>query len=217
MNTEIQQAAQAVWDYHRLGHALESADLIFVLGSHDLRVAEHAADLFHRGLAPRVVLSGGFGVRKESPWVKSEAEMFAEVMRARGVPEPALLLESRSTNTGENVRFTRELLAARGLAVQSVIAVQKPYMERRTFATIRQQWPEVALRVSAPPLDFAAYCDSTIPVRDIIEFMVGDLQRIMEYPKLGFMIPQEVPGHVLAAYETLVAAGFDRHLLKGAA
>jgi uncharacterized SAM-binding protein YcdF (DUF218 family) len=213
VNADIQAAAQIVWDYHRLGHVLEPADLIFVLGSHDLRVAEHAADLFHRGLAPRVVLSGGFGVRQASPWTKSEAEMFAEVMQHRGVPATALLLEPRSTNTGENVRFTRELLAARGLAVQSVIAVQKPYMERRMFATIRQQWPEVTLRVSSPALDFAAYCDSTIPIRDIIEFMVGDLQRIMEYPKLGFMISQEVPGRVVEAYETLVIAGFTGHLI----
>jgi uncharacterized SAM-binding protein YcdF (DUF218 family) len=213
VNADIQAAAQIIWDYHRLGHVLEPADLLFVLGSHDLRVAEHAADLFHRGLAPRVVLSGGFGVRQASPWAKSEAEMFAEVMRHRGVPAAAMLLEPRSTNTGENVRFTRELLAARGITVCSVIAVQKPYMERRTFATIRRQWPEVALRVSSPPLDFATYCDSTIPIRDIIEFMVGDLQRIMEYPKLGFMIPLEVPDRVLAAYEALVTAGFTRHLI----
>lgn len=214
MNAELKQAAQVVWDFHRLGHTLAPADLLFVLGSHDLRVAEHAADLFQRKLAPRVVLSGGFGVRKASPWEQSEAEMFAEVMRQRGVPESAMLLESRSTNTGENVRFTRELLAAHGIAVRSVIAVQKPYMERRTFATIRKQWPEVALRVSSPPLDFAAYCDSAIPLRDIVEFMVGDLQRIVEYPKLGFMIPQEVPSPVRAAFEQLVAAGYTRHLIN---
>jgi uncharacterized SAM-binding protein YcdF (DUF218 family) len=136
------------------------------------------------------------------------------VMCQRGVPESAVLLESRSTNTGENVRFTRELLAEQGMAVQSVIAVQKPYMERRTFATILKQWPEVALQVSSPPLDFEAYCDSTIPLRDIIEFMVGDLQRIIEYPKFGFMIPQDVPQVVMQAYENLVTAGFDNHLIQ---
>lgn len=214
MNAEVHQSAQTVWDYHRLGHELEPADLLIVLGSHDLRVAEHAADLFHRQLAPRVVLSGGIGTRLAGLWARPEAEIFAEVMRARGVPESALLLESRSTNTGENVRFTRELLAARGLVVQSVIAVQKPYMERRTYATIRKQWPDVALRVSSPPLTFAAYCDSTLPLREIIEFMVGDLQRIIEYPKLGFMIPQDVPEVVMQAYEKLVAAGFDKHLIQ---
>ena len=213
MTSEIQRAAQVVWNYHRLAHQLEPADLLFVLGSHDLRVAEHAADLFHRKLAPRVVLSGGIGTRLAGPWVRPEAEMFAEVMRARGVPESALLLETRSTNTGENVRFTRELLAEQGLSVRSVIAVQKPYMERRTFATIRKQWPDVALLISSPPLTFEAYCDSTIPVREIVEFMVGDLQRIMEYPRLGFMIPQEVPEAVRRAYDVLVAAGFTSHLI----
>ena len=214
MNDEIRQAAQIVWDYHLLGHTLEKADLIFVLGSHDLRVAEHAADLFHRGLAPHVVLSGGLGRLTGGIWSRPEAEMFAEVMLARGVPESVLALECRSTNTGENVRFTRQLITERGIEVKSVIAVQKPYMERRTFATIRKQWPEVALQVSSPSLDFAAYCNSTIPVQEVVDVMVGDLQRIMEYPQSGFMIPQLVTDDVRRAYEILVAAGFTHHLIN---
>ena len=214
LNAEIQQAAQVVWDYHRLGHTLVPADLIFVLGSHDLRVAEHAADLFHRGLAPRVVLSGGLGRLTAETWARTEAETFAEVMRQRGVPETVLLLESRSTNTGENVRFTRQLLAERGVAVQSIIAVQKPYMERRAFATIRKQWPEVALRVSSPPIEFRHYPTDAIPLDEVIHIMVGDLNRIIEYPRLGFMIPQPVPDTVRHAYERLVAAGFTRHRIN---
>ena len=87
-------------------------------------------------------------------------------------------------------------------------------MERRAFATIRQQWPEVAVRVSSPPLEFAAYGHANMPTEEVIHIMVGDLQRILEYPRLGFMIPQEVPGNVLLAYDLLVAAGFTRHLLK---
>ena len=214
MNTEIQQAALTVWNYHRLGHTLEPADLIFVLGSHDLRVARHAADLFHRGLAPRVVLSGGLGRLTAEAWTRSEAEMFAEVLRARGVPDSAFLLEDRSTNTGENIRFTRELLDRRGIEVRSIIAVQKPYMERRAFATIRKQWPEVAVRLSSPPLEFADYGNAEISIQEVIHIMVGDLQRIMEYPRLGFMIPQTVPDNVQQAYEFLVAAGFTRHLIN---
>ena len=214
MKAELQLAAQAVWNYHRLGHVLEPADLIFVLGSHDLRVAEHAADLYHRRLALRVVLSGGLGRLTAGNWTRSEAEMFAEVLRSRGVPDSALRLEKCSTNTGENIRFTRELLARQGIAVRSLIAVQKPYMERRAFATIRQQWPEVAVRVSSPPLEFADYGSDIIPIEEVIHIMVGDLQRILEYPRLGFMIPQAVPDNVRQAYDFLVAAGFTRHLLK---
>jgi len=43
--------------------------------------------------------------------------------------------------------------------------------------------------------------------------MVGDLQRIREYPRMGFQIEQEIPAEVRAAYEALVAAGYDRHLI----
>ena len=213
LSPEMKAAAGVVWDYHRLGQALEPADLIFVLGSHDLRVAGHAADLFHRGLAPLVILSGGLGRLTAGTWVRSEAEMFAGVLRARGVPDSAVLLEDRSTNTGENIRFTRQLLAACQREVHSLIAVQKPYMERRAFATLRQQWPEVAVRVSSPPLALENYASAGIPIAEVIHIMVGDLQRILEYPRLGFMIPQEVPVEVRRAYDFLVAAGFTHHLL----
>ena len=74
--------------------------------------------------------------------------MFAEVLRARGVPDSALLLEDRSTNTGENIRFTRELLARRGLEVKSVTAVQKPY--RRGAAGVCRHSETVAGSVGAP-------------------------------------------------------------------
>jgi uncharacterized SAM-binding protein YcdF (DUF218 family) len=213
LNAEIFQAAQIVWNYHRLDHKLEPVDLIFVLGSHDLRVAQHAADLFHRGLAPRVVLSGGLGRLTANVWPRPEAEMFATVLRERGVPETALLLESRSTNTGENIQFTRQLLAECGLTVRSIIGVQKPYMQRRAFASIRKQWPEAELRMSSPPIEFAHYGNADIPLYEVVQIMVGDLQRVMEYPKLGFAIPQEVPAHVMNAYQQLVTAGFTDHLI----
>jgi hypothetical protein len=44
--------------------------------------------------------------------------------------------------------------------------------------------------------------------------MVGDLQRIREYPARGFQIPQDIPDDVWDAYEQLVRAGYDRHLMK---
>ena len=213
LNAELQLAAQEVWNYHRLRHSLEPSDLILVLGSHDLRVAGHAADLFHRGLAPIVVLSGGLGRLTHGNWTRTEAEMFADVLHTRGVPDSACILESRSTNTGENIGFTRQLLAKRGMHVHSIIAVQKPYMERRAFATMRKQWPEVAVRLSSPPLGLEDYGNELIPLEEVIHIMVGDLQRILEYPRLGFMIPQAVPPSVLRAYDALVAAGFTRHLL----
>jgi uncharacterized SAM-binding protein YcdF (DUF218 family) len=213
MNPEIKRAAELLWDYAHVGHRLEPADFIFVLGSHDLRVAGYAADLFYRGLAPRVVLSGGLGRLTDTMWTRPEAEVFAEVLRGRGVPDSALLLETRATNTGENIRYTRQLLAERGLAVRSAIVVQKPYMERRAFAALRQQWPELAISVTSPPGDFGSYPTPAILADEVVHIMVGDFQRIMEYPRMGFAIPQAIPAQVLNAYELLVRAGYTGHLL----
>ena len=43
--------------------------------------------------------------------------------------------------------------------------------------------------------------------------MVSDLQRIKEYPAVGFQIEQTIPADVWAAYEALVAMGYRQHLL----
>ncbi|RZU34720.1 hypothetical protein EV284_4319 [Streptomyces sp. BK022] len=43
--------------------------------------------------------------------------------------------------------------------------------------------------------------------------LVGDLQRIIEYPKLGFAVEQEVPEDVWEAYESLVRDGFTTRLI----
>jgi uncharacterized SAM-binding protein YcdF (DUF218 family) len=208
----IDDAIRRVWDYHQMRHELTPSDAIFALGSHDLRVAERAGDLFQQGLAPRVICSGGYGHLTRHRFTEPEADLFARVLRERGVPAAAILVENRSSNTGENVIFTRQLLAAAGLTVRSVIAVQKPYMERRTYATLRQQWPEVRVQATSPRLSFEAYC-AALPREEVIHIMVGDLQRILVYPERGFMIPQEVPAEVMAAFEILVSAGYRHHLL----
>ena len=213
MTQEITNAAQVVWDYHLLNHDLTPADTIWVLGSHDLRVADRSAELYHAGMAPMVIMSGGLGNFTEGVFEKPEADLLAERAIELKVPAENILIENKSTNTGENVTFTRKLLRSKNLPVNSVIAVQKPYMERRTFATIGAQWPELDVQVTSPKLDFDAYC-TDIPRDQVISIMVGDLQRIMEYPKRGFMLEQEVPQSVSDAMRCLIEAGYDSHLLR---
>ena len=130
-----------------------------------------------------------------------------------GVPRERILTETRSTNTGENVDFSRQLLAARGLHPRKVIAVQKPYMGRRTQATFARRWPELEVIVTSPRLGFDAYTSGAVPRDDVIHVMVGDLQRLIVYARRGFSAPVEVPPPVLAAFDRLVAAGFTRRLL----
>ena len=210
---EIDQSAKVIWDYHRLSHALKKADCIFVLGSHDPRVAEYAVDLLLKGYAPFIIFSGGFGNFTRGVFQKPEAEVFAEIAIRRGIPAEKILIENASTNTGENIAFTKSLLAARGRDFNSFILVQKPFMERRAYATFKRVWPEKDCIVTSPPISYENYPNSEVSKDALINIMVGDLQRIKVYPEKGFQIHQEIPDGVWDAYEKLIVSGYTKHLI----
>lgn len=211
---EIDILAKIIWDYHHVNHQLKKADCLFVLGSHDIRVAEYAADLFLQGYAQYIIFSGGLGNLTVDIFKKPEAEIFSDIAFAKGVPKDKIIIENKSTNTGENVQFTKEILKQKGLDFNSFILVQKPYMERRTYATFKKMWPEKEFTVTSPQIDFANYPNGEISEERVINIMVGDLQRIKVYPERGFQIFQEIPRNVWRAYEKLVDAGFTTHLVK---
>src|ERR1043166_8379777 len=115
MDDQIQPLAEKLWNYHRLNHRLEPADAILVLCSHDERVAERGAQLFLEGWAPLLIFSGGRGAITARLWNEPEAEPFPRIAVALNVPPANIPAEPNSTNTGENIRFTKQLLAERGL------------------------------------------------------------------------------------------------------
>lgn len=211
---EIFSLAQILWDFHHVNHQLAKADCILALGSHDLRVAHRAADLYLEGWAPLVIMSGGLGNFTKNIWKDTEADQFAVIAIQRGVPGDNILIENTSTNTGENILFTQELLEQKGLNPQSFIVVQKPYMERRSYATFKKHWPGKKLLVTSPQIPFDAYATGAIPLEKVINIMTGDLQRIKLYPAKGFQVYQEIPPEVWDAYEKLINSGFNEHLVE---
>ena len=218
MNDRARALVQKVWDYHRLNHQLAPADVIVVLCSHDDSVAARGAELWLAGWAPLLVYSGGLGAITRHMWTEPEADRFARVAVEMGVPAERLLIENRSTNTGENVRFTREVLAAKGIDPARLILVQKPYMERRSYATFHKVWPGKDVVVTSPQASFdeylARYSNAALSADEVVSIMAGDLQRIRLYPQLGFQIEQDIPGEVWEAFEELVSLGYDDRLLR---
>ncbi|GAB3878151.1 YdcF family protein [Microbispora bryophytorum] len=207
------QQAKLIWDYHQMHHALRPCDVAIGLGSHDLGVAAFSAELYHQGLFPRLVFTGGNSPTTLARFPRGEAVHFREHALSLGVPDEAILLEPNATNTGENITFSRKVLATAGLHPQSVLLISKPYMERRSFATARKLWPEIEIICASEPLALDDYVKAIGDDKLVIDMLVGDLQRVIEYPKLGFAIPQEIPEVVHAAYEALIRAGFDSRLL----
>ena len=210
---DILELARTLWDYHHMQHTPAPSDCILVLGSHDLRVADRAAELYLQGYAPLVVFSGGLGNLTSEIWTTPEADQFAQIAMNKGVPRSAILIENKSTNTGENILFSQKLLEQHHLDPGSFLVVQKPYMERRSYATFKKHWPDKKILVTSPQLSFDQYPTTDIPVEKVINIMVGDLQRIRIYPEKGFQIYQEMPEEVWRAAVKLMEAGFNQCLI----
>jgi uncharacterized SAM-binding protein YcdF (DUF218 family) len=218
MDARTRQLALRIWDYHRMHARLAAADVILVLCSHDTSVAVRGAQLWLDGWAPLLIFSGGLGGITKRLWTEPEADRFARIAIEMGVPAGQILIENQSTNTGENVRFTQQLLEQKGVDPARLILVQKPYMERRSYATFHKVWPGKEVVVTSPQVGFdeylARYSNEALSADEVVGIMVGDLQRIREYPAKGFQIEQEIPEDVWAAFEVLVAAGYDTHLIR---
>lgn len=207
------KGAQLIWDYHQMRHQLRPVDVGIGLGSHDLGVATFAAQLYQRALFRTLVFTGANSRTTAARFPRGEAVQYREHTIGLGVPASDVLVEPRATNTGQNLVFTRELLAGRADPVGSVLLISKPYMERRAFATCQKVWPDVEVICASEPIELADYIDGIGNPRLVLDMLVGDLQRVIEYPALGFATEQEVSNNVRDAYERLVDAGYTSRLM----
>jgi len=214
----IDYYGKIVWDYHKLNQKTKKVEIILGLGSHDLYVARRCAELFLKGYGDNIIFTGGFGRITKNIWNMTEGEKFAEVAIDMGVPKNKIIIENKASNTGENISKTKKILKNLDLYPSSFLIVDKPYRERRTFATIKKQWPEIDFIITSPQYSYEEYCEfysqGEISKDEFICIMVGDLQRIDLYGKNGFQIEQEIPDKVWNAYNHLVSLKYDKHLCK---
>ncbi|MEJ5336132.1 MAG: YdcF family protein [Thermus sp.] len=83
-----------------------------------------ALELYRKGVAPRIAVTGG-----KAPGDRlSEGEVGCRYLRARGVPEEALLCEGKSQNTFENLLFLKGRVQGRLLLVTDA-----PHLPRALF------------------------------------------------------------------------------------
>ncbi len=211
---EIDAAAKIIWDYMHMHQELKKADCIFVLCSYDRRVGRYAADLFLKGYAPYILFSGGLTEETKKRFSKSEAETFADIAIACGVPHEKIIVENQSTHTADNIVYSKKILQERGLNFHSFILVQKPSNERRTYATFKQWWPDKECVVTSPPISYEDYPNEEISRDLMINNMVGDFQRIGVYAERGWLIPQEISDEAWGAYQKLVEWGYSQYLVK---
>jgi len=212
------ELAKILWNYLYLGEEIRKCDCILGLGCYDLHIPEKCAQLYHDGYGSFIIFTGGLGKCTNGVFKKSEAEVFRDIAINLGVPKDKILIENKSTNTGDNFRFTKALIEEKRLNVHSYLIVQKPYMERRAYAAFKAILPTEECSVTSPDISFESYFkeyeDSNGSIKELLCVMVGDLQRMKVYPSKGWQIEQDIPITVWSAYEELVSMGYDKYVIK---
>lgn len=215
---EFMEPLQILWDYLGMHQAPEKADCIVGFGNFNTNIARRAAELYCQGYASKVLFTGGLGRNTAGLLPEPEAVRFARVAMACGVPEADILMETQSTNTAENILFTRRLLEERGIPHSHILGVHQPFMERRIFAAMGVYWPEPRFTVTSPQVTIPEYLEDAkkqgVTENAAVSVIVGDFQRMDLYAKKGYQIPQEIPEEAWAAFRQLVALGYDKQLAK---
>lgn len=187
--------ARWIRDYMFIEPPVGPANIGFVFGTphHTDAHADRAADLWHRGLVPRFIVSGG--VRTDQGGI--EATEIAAKMMARGVPREAILLETAATNTGENVRNSLPILEREtpgGLAaIGSVLAVGKIYAARRYLMTLNAHLPGRQLSI-APVNNFSVPPARWTEDPAFLRLGVAEWNKVWRYKQKGFIREIDLSG-----------------------
>ena len=202
--------ARILWDWQSAHEEPGPADAALGLGSYDVRVADRCVELFRAGRVRLVCFTGASGNFTEGRFPRGEAHAFADRARALGLPEEVLIIEPAARNTADNIRLSRPLLEARG--VRSIIVVAKPNMLARGRATLPVHWPEVRAGFAAARVSFAEDLAPGRTVRDLVEELVGDAERLRVYPERGWQARVTIPVEVEKAVGELIGRGYGGHL-----
>ena len=215
---EFLKPLQVIWEYLGMHQMPEKADCIVGFGNFNDHIARRAAQLYKEGYAPKVLFTGGVGRNTDGLFTEPEAVRFARVAMECGVPEEDIILEPESTNTRENIEFTRRKLEELQLPHGKILGVHQPFMERRICAAMGVYWPEQAFLVTSPQVTIPEYLEAAleqgISQDASVSVIVGDFQRMDLYAKLGYQLPQDIPQSAWDAFHALVAMGYDKQLAK---
>jgi uncharacterized SAM-binding protein YcdF (DUF218 family) len=99
---------------------------------------EYGVQLYRRGLAPRLILSGG----RRTPHRPSCAPRMKALAEQLGVSPDQMIVEDRSSRTSENAREVAQLL--RGFAIREVLLVTGPLHMRRARLCFEKHGVRVA-------------------------------------------------------------------------
>lgn len=214
---EIVNNLKILWDYMVLNQPINKCDIIIGCGCSNRDIPVKCAELYKKGYAPKILFAGGFGKITKDEFAQTEAEIYKDIALKNGVPESDILLETKSTNTGDNFRFANKILKENNIDAKKILIVHKKLNERRTLSTAKAILPDKVLFITSPDMTFEDFIKSLEQnkekIENIISVLVGDIQRIVIYPQFGWQIENEIPKKVIDSYNYLKKLGYSKYIL----
>ncbi|MFH1078466.1 MAG: YdcF family protein [Patescibacteria group bacterium] len=135
-----QREIQRITKYIFLDSAPKHADLALVFGTRHQQAIDKVYALYSEGLTSNILVSGGINRITG----RNEADEMHRKLLTMGVRQEHILLENRSTNTLENVLFSKKIIEDHtGFKnIDSIIAVVKHYHSRRALMTLTKHFPK---------------------------------------------------------------------------
>ncbi len=219
MDNIEKEALKTIWNYMVLNQELTKCDLIIGCGCYDKQIPVLCAELLKAGYAPKIIFTGGLGKITQELFPKSEAETYRDIAVSCGVDPEKILIENKSTNTGDNFKFSAVLIAENNLKANKILIVHRGIYQRRTLNVAKTILRDSEIFITAPPVTFEEFItflehSTDEEVERSISVIVGNIQRLIIYPQFGWQTEEEIPLNVLKAYKILKEMGYDKYIYK---
>lgn len=208
-----------IWNYMVLNMPIQKADLIIGCGCSNLEVPKKCVDLYKQGYADKILFAGGLGKLTNVKFVKAEAEIYTDIALENGVDINNIFIENKSTNTGDNFRYSLKVIEENNIKADKILIVHNKMSERRTLSSAKAILKAKDLSITSPNMNFDEFITklenkTDEEVKNIISVIVGDIQRIIIFPQLGWQIENDVPTEVIDSYYFLKNRGFDKYIFN---
>lgn len=213
MNTK--EATQILWNYNNIkNNTIKPMDFGIILGTNDISHALSVKNLFRDKLLITVIASGNSGKDTIDDRL-TESVRIRNFLVKNGIDDNLILLESKATNTGENLQFSFELANSKNINTENVVLISKPYMKRRAYATAKKLFPNTNFYIHSQTQSLSEYANvEGIDYFRFVSALVGDTERIIKYPELGFQITQDYSSEIVQAICVLRNAGYTKYALN---
>lgn len=161
---------------------IKKSDVILIPGASHPQLDEPAAMLFHQGIAPYILPSGGATPHVET----TEWEFLQKLGVSLGVPTEVILKEDKAINTFENARLSLKILQQRGIQPKNVVLVCKNYHARRALLTYQFVFPRDTVFFVSPVIDKTGTSkDNWFLDENKISYVMNELEKVGKYFRLA--------------------------------